>query len=168
MSKKAVTFFYQSRRMEVGIQSVSGVKFRTIKGIIMQYRRKIFGYECDIYGHLNNANYLHLYEEARSEALEQMEMPINKLQEMGYNIYVTHLELNFVKGAELGETITIESDVSETNRVRSVWKQEIYNSKQELCNKAIVTGVFIKNGKPARISKELFEYFLRFKGQGTR
>ena len=129
----------------------------------MHYKRKIFGYECDIYGHLNNANYLHLYEEARADALEQMNLPIRKIREMGISIYVTHIEIDFKKGIGLEETVTIESNVSQMSRLKAIWKQEIYNSKNELCNTAFVTGVFVKAGKPGRISKELFEHFLKFK-----
>jgi len=68
---------------------------------ILEYKRKIFGYECDIYGHLNNANYLHLLEEARADALEQMQLPVRKLAEMGFHIYLTNIELSFIKGLPL-------------------------------------------------------------------
>jgi len=129
----------------------------------VHYKRKIFGYECDIYGHLNNANYLHLYEEARADALEQMNLPIRKIREMGISIYVTHIEIDFKKGIELEETVIIKSSISKMSRLKAIWKQEIYNSKNELCNIAQVTGVFVKAGKPGRISKELFERFLKFK-----
>ena len=129
----------------------------------MQYKRKIFGYECDIYGHLNNANYLHLYEEARADALEQMNIPIRMIREMGFSIYVIHIEINFKKGIELEETVIIKSSISQISRLKAVWKQEIYNSKNELCNTALVTCVFVKAGKPCRISKELFEHFLKSK-----
>jgi len=46
---------------------------------MFNYSRRIFSYECDIYGHLNNAEYLKLFEEARSEALT----------EIGYSLFVT-------------------------------------------------------------------------------
>ncbi|RLC50954.1 MAG: thioesterase [Candidatus Cloacimonadota bacterium] len=130
----------------------------------IEYKRRIFGYECDIYGHLNNANYLHLYEEARAAALEQMKMPIGKFKEMGFNIYLTHIELDFIKAINLEERITIRTSIAEMNRLKAVWKQEIYNSKNELCNMATVIGVFVKNDKPARISKELYTYFTKFIG----
>ena len=128
----------------------------------MEYKRKIFGYECDIYGHLNNANYLHLYEEARADALEQMDMPIRKLNDMDYHIYITNIELTFKKGIPLEETITIKSSINEMNRVSAIWEQKIYNSKNELCNTALVKGVFVKNGKPVRLPKEIYKRFKKY------
>ncbi len=123
----------------------------------MKYNRKIFGYECDIYGHLNNANYLHLYEEARAEALEEMDMSIGKLNEEGVHIYLSEINLTFKIGLPVGEKVVIDSRMIKATRATSIWKQEIFNNSGELCNIAIVKGVFIKNRKPFRISKELFE-----------
>jgi len=128
----------------------------------MKFKRKIYGYECDVYGHLNNANYLHLYEEARSEALEDMGMSIGKLSEEGIHIYLTEINLTFKNGLPVGENVVIDTRMIKANRATSIWKQEIFNSAGELCNIAIVRGVFIKSGKPFRISKELFEEYKKY------
>lgn len=128
----------------------------------MEYKRKIFGYECDIYGHLNNANYLHLYEEARADALEQMGLAVRELNKSGYHIYLTSIELTFKKGIPLEEIVTIKSSINEMNRVSTIWEQKIYNCKNELCNTAIVKGVFVKNGKPVRLPKEIYKRFKKY------
>ena len=128
----------------------------------MEYNRKIFGYECDIYGHLNNAIYLHIYEEARSDSLDQMGMSIQKLKENNIGIYLINLELNFIKTIPLGEIITVQSFIIESTKLRATWKQEIFNSKNELCNRAIVKGVFIRDNKPSRLPKDIFEHFKKF------
>ncbi|MBT3755924.1 MAG: acyl-CoA thioesterase [Candidatus Cloacimonetes bacterium] len=128
----------------------------------MKYNRKIFGYECDIYGHLNNANYLHLYEEARADALEDMDMSIGKLNEEGIRIYISEINLTFKIGLPVGERVVLDTRMVKANRAISVWKQEIFNAAGELCNIAIVKGVFIREGKPFRISKELFEEYKKY------
>ncbi len=128
----------------------------------MEYRRKIFGYECDIYGHLNNANYLHLYEEARAEALEEMDMSVENLSEEGIHVYLSEIKLTFKIGLPVGEKVIIDTRMIKATRATSIWKQEIFNNSSELCNTAIVRGVFIKDGKPFRISKELFEDYKKY------
>ena len=128
----------------------------------MEYKRRIFGYECDIYGHLNNANYLHLYEEARADALEQMGLAVRELNKSGYHIYLTSIELSFKRGIPLEETVTIKSSINEMNRVSTIWEQKIYNCKNELCNTATVKGVFVKNGKPVRLPKEIYKQFKKY------
>ena len=128
----------------------------------MKYNRKIFGYECDIYGHLNNANYLHLYEEARADALEEMDMSVGKLSEDGVHIYLSEINLNFKIGLPVGEKVVIDTRMIKATRATSIWKQEIFNNAGELCNIAVIRGVFIKDGKPFRISKELFEEYKKY------
>ena len=125
----------------------------------MRYERKIFGYECDLYGHLNNANYLHLYEEARADALEKLGLSVNELNSLGWQIYITRVELDFFKGLAFEELACVVSKIEKSSRVSSVWLQEIYNSQGEICNRARVKGVFIKSGKPARLEKSLYNKF---------
>lgn len=128
----------------------------------MEYKRKIFGYECDVYGHLNNANYLHIYEEARADALDKMGFSIEILNEIGLQIYLNKISIDYKKGLPIGEKVIIKTDMAKSSRVSAIWMQEIYNSKGELCNIAEVKGVFVKNGKPTRISKEMYQELISF------
>jgi len=128
----------------------------------MEYKRRIFGYECDVYGHMNNANYLHLYEEARADALEKMQIPVRDLANLGFHIYITNIELVFKLGLPLESIVTIKSHIEKANRLTSIWVQKIYNEQGEHCNTAIVKGAFVKEGKPTRLPKELFEYFKKY------
>ena len=123
----------------------------------MDYKRRIFGFECDIYGHLNNANYLHIYEEARAIALEEIGFPIRKFRDMGIHIYLTKIELTYKKAVLLEDNVSVQTEIVESNRLKSTWVQNIFNSQNILCNQAIVNGVFIKEGKPYRLPKDLYE-----------
>lgn len=127
-----------------------------------EFQKKIYGYECDIYGHLNNANYLQILEAARSEALIDMQLPVAKLLEMGIQIFVIHYELDYLKAVELDAKITVKSYISKMNRLRSVWQQDIYNSDGELCFKSTLEAVFAKGGKAARIDVNMYEHFLKY------
>lgn len=129
----------------------------------MEYKRRIFGYECDVYGHMNNANYLKIYEEARADALEQMEMPIRKLRDMGISIYITGLEMKFKKGIPLEERITVISEVTKLNKAISVWEQKIFDEKDELCNTVVIKGAFVQNEKVQRLPENIYEHFLKYK-----
>jgi len=130
--------------------------------MLFTYRRKVYGYECDIYGHLNNSNYLQILEAARSDALQEMEVPINKLIQMNLQIFVLRYELDFIKAVELEDEIEVRSSERELNRLRASWLQEIYNSRGELCLKAIMHCCFAREGKANRIPQELYNHFLKF------
>lgn len=126
------------------------------------FQKRIYGYECDIYGHLNNANYLPLLEAARSEVLQEMGMPIQKLLEMHWHIYILRFELDYIKAIQLEDIVTVKSIIVSMTKVKGDWIQEIYNSKGELCFRAKLTAVFAHHGKPARLTPELYDLFAKF------
>lgn len=126
------------------------------------FTKRIYGYECDIYGHLNNANYLPILEAARSEALQEMNVPIQKLLDMQWHLYVHRFELDYIKSIQLEDTITVKSKVLTLNKVKSTWQQEFYNSRGDLCFKALMTAVFAYQGKPARLIPEIYDVFAKY------
>ncbi len=126
------------------------------------YSRKIYGYECDIYGHMNNANYLQIYEEARSEALDETKYSIHALSDLEMGIFVIRVELDYKKGVCFGEKIRIETHIQELNRVKGRWYQEIYNQNNDLCSTLTVFGAFVKNGRPTRLPKEIMEEYKKY------
>jgi acyl-CoA thioester hydrolase len=126
------------------------------------FQKRIYGYECDIYGHLNNANYLPILEAARSEALQIIEMPIQKLIELDWLMLVRFVEMEFIKSVQLEDIIEVRSNIAEMNKLRSTWHQEIYNSNKELCFIAKLGVVHVHNDKPARVPDEIFRYFVKF------
>ncbi|MCL1827705.1 MAG: acyl-CoA thioesterase [Candidatus Cloacimonetes bacterium] len=130
--------------------------------MIFEYKKKVYGYECDVYGHLNNAIYLQIYEAARAEALSSMSMPVAKLLEQNVMLYLVKVEIIYKKGVGLEDTVTVKSHVSQNDRLKAIWQQEMHNSSGELCSTATITGVYVSNGKPYRISPELCVFFDKF------
>jgi YbgC/YbaW family acyl-CoA thioester hydrolase len=126
------------------------------------FKKRIYGYECDIYGHLNNAHYLPILEAARSEALQDMKMPIQKLQEMQWHIYILRFELDYIKSVLLEDIIEVKSVIVSMNKVKGDWIQEIFNSSGELCFRARLTAVFAHQGKPARLIPEIYGVFEKY------
>jgi len=126
------------------------------------FKKRIYGYECDIYGHLNNANYLPILEAARSEALQEMVMPIQKLLDMQWHLYVYRFEIDYIKAIQLEDVIEVRSKVLTLTKVKSTWQQEIFDSTGELCFRAIMTAVFAHRGKPARLIPEIYDVFARY------
>ena len=48
-----------------------------MNSVIFEYEMKVRDYECDVQGHVNNANYQHYMEVARHEFLELVEKGIS-------------------------------------------------------------------------------------------
>ncbi len=124
------------------------------------YKRHIFGYECDIYGHLNNANYLQILEEARSIALEEINFSLKRLIKLKIAIFVIDIHIKYLKQVDFAENITVKSYIKNPGRVRSSWYQEIYREDGQLCATAEIEGAFAKNSKATRLNKKLHQEML--------
>jgi len=130
--------------------------------MVFAFTKRIYGYECDIYGHLNNANYLQLLESARSEALFDMNLAQSDLQKKGVQLFVHYVEMSFIKAIDHDERITVTSCFTEMNRIKGKWHQEIYNAAGEKCFSAEITIVFASEGKAKRLPTEVYELFLHY------
>jgi len=133
--------------------------------MIFEHHRKIYGYECDIYGHLNNAMYFHIYEEARAEALNKTGYSITKFSQLGISLFVYKVEMNFLKAINLEEKVKVASEITSVNRLKSTWSQSIYNNNNILCNTVYIEAVFGKKAKAARINKNIEHDLKQFVSQ---
>ncbi len=128
--------------------------------MIYEFRKRIYGYECDVYGHLNNASYLQLLEAARAEALIAMEMSIARMKELELQIFVTAFELKYHKAIHLEDIVTVKTWATSITRLRGHWRQEVYDGSGQLCFTAEMDAVFARDGKPQRLPAEVLEVFL--------
>ncbi len=130
--------------------------------MIFTFQKRIYGFECDVYGHMNNANYLQLLESARSEAMITMEMSISRMKDLDLQIFVTAFDLQYIKSLQLEDIVSVRSLFFELDRVKGRWQQEVYNSAGELCFTATMRAVFARQGKPQRLPQDVFELFRSF------
>ena len=125
------------------------------------YKKRIYGFECDVYGHMNNASYLNLLEAARAEALIEMGLSITKMREMNLQIFIVGYEMKYLKGIDLEDIVEVKTYTTTLGRLKSSWKQEIYNSNGDLCFVAEMDAVFASEGKAKRLPPEAMEILQR-------
>ncbi len=130
--------------------------------MIFTFNKRIYGYECDIYGHMNNANYLQLLEAARSEAMIDMNIPLSALKQQNIQFFVYRVELDYIKALDLEEVAAVKSWFYEMNRLKGRWHQEVFNSSGELCLKAELLIVFASEGKAKRLPVNVWEDFMQY------
>ena len=112
-------------------------------------------YECDLNGHVNNANYLHYLEYARHLYLKAIGFDFNGSVALGYGLFVTRVEIDYKRPAMLDDTLSIESHPVKRGAVSGVMEQNIRRGS-ELIATARVTWAFVDaTGKPCRIPAEL-------------
>ena len=111
-------------------------------------------YECDSYGHVNNANYLHYLEFARYEFLRDVGFDYLALIKSGYGIYVARIEIDYKKPALIDDELIIKTWPLKKGAVSGVLTQEIWR-EDVLLVQAKVTWAFVDSkGVPTKLPPE--------------
>ncbi len=113
--------------------------------------------ELDPYRHVNHAVYVMWMEAARTVALEDIELGLGDLQDMGYQIVVTDIAVKFRRPAVAGDTVTVETEVAEIRRASSRWVQRIMRGDDLLVSGEIRAGICDETGRPTRPPAGLME-----------
>jgi acyl-CoA thioester hydrolase len=113
-------------------------------------------YECDSYGHVNNANYLNYLEYARYELLKDIGFNYEKAVGSGYGIFISRIEINYKRPALTDDCLTITTWPLKKGAVSGTLAQEIRRG-DDLVADAKVTWAFVEAsaGMPVRIPQEL-------------
>lgn len=100
------------------------------------YQLMIREIHLDTFGHVNNATYLQLLEEARWDLLTAHGFGMDKIQAAKQGPIVLDCHIRFLKELKLRQEITIESQVLRYEKKIAVMRQEIFNEAGECCSRA--------------------------------
>ena len=111
-------------------------------------------YECDSYGHVNNANYLNYLEFARYEFLRDIGFDYLKAVKDGYGMYIARIEIDYKMPAITDDNLVIKSRPVKKGAVSGVIAQQIWRGDDLIIN-AKVTWAFVDSkGQPVKIPPE--------------
>jgi len=128
---------------------------------ITPYRRKTHYYETDQMEIIHNSNYFKWFEEARTDFMEQIGLPYNKLEEMGIFAAVISSYCEYKVPITYGEEVVITKRITEFNGYKMTVEYEVLNAADNrLC--AIGTTrhcLMSRERKPIRLQKEFPEVY---------
>ncbi len=130
------------------------------------FTEKIYTYQIDFVGHVNNIVYIQWLENGRVKLLEAMGIPITGLANSeGIVPVLTETIISYKKPLFLNNTVTVETWVSKLNNASAIMEFRFLNEEVALCATAQQKGVFVdrKTMRPVRLKKEhrmAFEQFL--------
>jgi acyl-CoA thioester hydrolase len=74
--------------------------------------------ETDRMGLLHHANYLVYFEQARTELLRTQGLTYKDMEDQGFFLVITHVEVKFKSPAKYDDVLTVKTTVSRTTPVR--------------------------------------------------
>lgn len=114
-----------------------------------QYPLTIKEFHLDTFGHVNNATYLEIYEEARWELISSKGYGLDKIKSTGLGPIILEINLKFLKELRLREHVIIHSKSLGYKGKIGKLKQWITDSEGNICSEVeMVIGLFdTKNRK---------------------
>ena len=96
----------------------------------------------DTFGHVNNAMYLALFEEARWELVTQNGYGLKKIMEKGMGPTILEIKLKFLKELRLRDNIVVETQLtSYQNKIMNV-HQKMLRENVICCEADFIMGFF--------------------------
>lgn len=119
-----------------------------------QCELRVRSYECDRYGHVNNAVYLQYLEFARHEFMKWARISVDGLTKTGHSILVSKVCIQYRRPALFDELLVICTRPVRKRRTSGVFHQEVYHGNQLVAD-ADVTWVCVDSrGVPAVLPPE--------------
>jgi len=121
---------------------------------------RIRGFHEDRFGHVNNARYLELLEEARWADFEARGVDIDFLKKHGVFPVVVRLTISYRRPVSAGNTVNVSVDVKEAGRRKIVLAQEVrLDGEDTVCATAEIEVVFLDEatGRPVPLDKPFFD-----------
>lgn len=123
------------------------------------YEHKTQYYETDQMGIIHHANYLHWFEEARVDMMEQMGMGYAQMEEQGIISPVLSIHSEYKTMARFGETVRILVHLKEYNGIRMTLEYTVIDkeSGQVRCVGESRHCFLTRDGKPVSLKRNYIE-----------
>lgn len=122
---------------------------------------KVRTYECDSYGHVNNATFLNYFEVARVELLEKMGYDLDGLKNAGFLLVIVKIEVEYKKPAYANDELEISVDWIERGKTSAIFEQDITNVHTNvlIARAKIIWVATDLKGKPIAIPEVLLDSY---------
>lgn len=102
------------------------------------YKLTVLEFRLDTFGHVNNAAYLQIFEEARWDFISRNGFDLNTVKKTKTGPVILEINLKFLKELRLREEVVIRSEMLDYNGKIARLKQIILNHKNEIACEAIM------------------------------
>ena len=123
---------------------------------------QIYIEDTDFQGVVYHSNYLKYFERSRSKFLSYANISQNKLREKDLAFIVKSIKINYLKAAELGNRIVVQSNVEKKSDARMIFYQKVVDkiSGEEFVNGEVeVCFINLSSKKPKKFPDDLLLIF---------
>jgi acyl-CoA thioester hydrolase len=104
--------------------------------------------ETDRMGLLHHANYLVYFEQARTELLRSQGLTYKNLEDQGFLLVLTKLEVRYKRPARYDDLLTVRTFVERTTAVRIDHRYEVFRDGDLLAEATSTLACVDRDGRP--------------------
>jgi acyl-CoA thioester hydrolase len=121
-------------------------------------------YETDQMGIVHHSNYIRYFECGRLAMLDEVGLPMHKIEQMGIMLPIISVECRYKYPAKLGDRLKIVTRFDELPRARFTVFSEVYNQHGQLLVEGSVSMGFIDSAtrRPVRCPENLSDLFAEY------
>jgi len=111
--------------------------------------------EADRMGLLHHANYLVYFEQARIELLRQQGMTYRDIEDQGFLLVLTKVEVKYRRPAYFDDLLTIRTTVERTTAVRIDHRYEVFRDRELIAEGATTLACVDREGRPQALPEAI-------------
>ena len=121
-------------------------------------------YETDQMGIVHHSNYIRYFECGRMAMLDEVGLPMHKIEESGVMLPIISVECRYKYPARLGDKLKVVTFFDELPRARFTVTSEVYNQDGQLLVEGSVSMGFIDSftRRPIRCPESLLDIFSKY------
>ena len=123
---------------------------------------KIYVEDTDFQGVVYHANYLKYFERSRSEFLSNANISQKNLREKNTAFVIKGININYLKAAELGDQIVVQTSVEKKSKARMIFYQNVIHKitgKEFVNGEVEVCFIDLTTKKPKKFPDDLLLIF---------
>jgi acyl-CoA thioester hydrolase len=113
--------------------------------------------ETDRMGLLHHANYLVYFEQARVELLRTLGLSYRDLEDQGYLLVVTKVEVRYKRPVYYDEVVTVRATVERTTSVRIDHRYEVFRDGTLVAEGSSTLACVDRDGQPQALPERMRE-----------
>jgi acyl-CoA thioester hydrolase len=114
--------------------------------------------ETDRMGLLHHANYLVYFEQGRTELLRQQGYTYRDLEDQGFLLVLTKVEVKYKKPARYDDVLTVRTIVVKTTAVRIDHRYEVYRNGELVAEGSSTLACVDRTGRPQALPEFLQDH----------
>jgi len=113
--------------------------------IVQEYKHRVIYGDTDAMGVMYYANYLRVYEAARADFLDKIDLSLTEMINKNVICPVINVNIDYITPAKYNWTVKVISTVEKIPAVKLIFNHEMFNEDDILLNRAIITLGFVSS-----------------------